>query len=131
MMQDGRYKLGSLCIDLLVAKHRHHRQKRRNVWLDQDSDDEEDEDEYTWDKIFGKPDKKKDKKKDKRRGRRHTWWDDSDDEDDWDWDNGDYDDGWKQKDMFGSVKPLFEKAKPYLYVARELIIDGAEAKLVP
>jgi len=82
-----------------------------------------------WEDIFGKKDKKDKKhkkdKKDKKKGRKN-WWDDNDEDDD-DWSNN----GWKQNDEKEWKFEVPEKVKPYLYLARELIIDAAEAHAMP
>jgi len=94
-----------------------------------------------WEDIFGKPDsKKKDKK-----GRKSWWSHDDDDKKDWNWDwnNDDWNknkndwnnngndwnnNDWNLSDVLGDKA---EQVKPYLYLARELVLDMAEAHSMP
>ena len=137
LMQDARYALAGFAMDKLVAKHggrgrrnnRHHR--RSHDWDDWSDDEEEDEERDMWEDIFGKPDSEK-------KGRK-SWWNQDDERDkqadwdwNWNWDNDDWNQEkkheWKLSDVFGDKT---EQVRPYLYLAREMIIDAAEAKALP
>lgn len=137
LMQDARYALAGFAMDKLVAKHggrgrhnnRHHR--RSHDWDDWSDDEEEDEERDMWEDIFGKPDSEK-------KGRK-SWWNQDDERDkqadwdwNWNWDNDDWNQEkkheWKLSDVFGDKT---EQVRPYLYLAREMVIDAAEAKALP